>query len=205
MVESLESRILIGREPLLKFFKGGTLMIENLCQLMNFGLILSHGGCYIITGPSGCLLDYNRGGKGCWYSPMYWNTTIAKTNLVSIAKTTIVSSAKMKLSVVQRWYCQKCKDDYCQYWNTTIGKTTIVSIAKTTIVSSAKMTLSVVQRRLLSVLQRRLLSVVQRWNYLYCKDNYCQYWNTTIAKTTIVNIAKMTLSVVQRQLLSVLK
>ena len=53
MVESLESRILIGREPLPKIFKGGTLTIENLCQLMNFGLILLDGGCHIFIGPSG--------------------------------------------------------------------------------------------------------------------------------------------------------
>ena len=50
MVESLESRVLIGREPLPKIFKGGTLTIENLCQLMNFWLILLDGGCHIFIG-----------------------------------------------------------------------------------------------------------------------------------------------------------
>ena len=94
MVESLESRILIGREPLLKFFKGGTLTIENLCQLMNFGLILSHGGCYIITGPSGCLLDYNRGVKG---------VDIALCIEIQLLQRQILSVLQRRLlSVVQR-------------------------------------------------------------------------------------------------------
>ena len=65
MVESLESRILIGREPLQKIFKGGTLTIENLCQLMNFGLILLDGGCHIFIGPSGCPVDFQCMSNGC--------------------------------------------------------------------------------------------------------------------------------------------
>ena len=65
LVESLESRILIGREPLPKIFKGGTLTIENLCQLMNFGLILLDWGCHIFIGPSGCPVDFQCMSNGC--------------------------------------------------------------------------------------------------------------------------------------------
>ena len=65
MVESLESRILIGREPFPKIFKGGTLTIENLCQLMNFGLILLDEGCHIFIGPSGRPVDFQCMSNGC--------------------------------------------------------------------------------------------------------------------------------------------
>ena len=65
MVESLESRILIGREPLPKIFKRGTLTIENLCQLMNFGLILLDGGSHIFIGPSGRPVVFQCMSNGC--------------------------------------------------------------------------------------------------------------------------------------------
>ena len=49
LVESLESRLLIGREPPPEIFKGVTLTIQNLCQCSNFGSILSNLGCNFIN------------------------------------------------------------------------------------------------------------------------------------------------------------